>query len=255
MSDQNIPQISQLLSQSKLSATSQGIIINNLSGNQAGLLGATGTRVEDLNEDDVTLVAYVLDESSSMHDYRIDVIEGFNVNLVQALRDSKLDDSVIMTLWKFSSSPSLVYNYRPLANVVDIDSSTYVPSGSTALYDAVLDAMSGMMTYSQQLRTQGLTCRGILSVISDGENNNSHHSASEVRKVAEDMLREEIFNLIFYAFGPQGASEAANMGFPTVMKTGQTGSEFRRAMGTHSKSIIRTSQTKVTTSGSGFFNP
>lgn len=250
----NINSVNSLLSGSGLSYKSQSIIIDNLSGNTQGLLGTTGVGVDDLNEDDVTLFAMVVDQSSSMGRFTTDVIEAYNQDLLEAMRESKLEDSVIMSLWTFNSQVSLIHSYKPLGDVVDLNDTTYVPGGTTALYDAVLNAMTGLAAYAQTLQNSGVTCRGILVVISDGEDNMSVNTASKVETVAKDLLDQEIFNLGFYAFGTEGKPEAAKMGFTSVFETGKTKSEIRRGLGTVSKSIIRASQTKIVSTGGNFFS-
>ena len=101
----------------------------------------------------------------------------------------------------------------------------------------------------------GVTVRGILVVVSDGENNNSRNSLANVQQVSKAMLNEEIFTLAFFAFGPEGRGEAGRMGFPSVMETGNSGSEMRRALQVVSKSTIRASQNQINASGANFFNP
>lgn len=256
MSDKNVPNVQSLgdlLSGSGISQNSQSIIIDNLDGNV--LAGAGGTPIGQLLEDDVTVVTMIVDKSSSMSPHRQAVIEGFN-QMLRAIKGSKLEDSVIMSLWFFNQRSELVFDNRPVADVPDLDSNAYVPSGTTALFDTTLSGMTGNLAYVSDLRQNGVSARGIVVVISDGEDNESTASAAKVKTVAEDMLAQEIFTLSFYAFGFNGKNVADQMGFPNLLETGDTDSELRRGLETVSKSIIRASQTQIdpNASGTNFFS-
>jgi len=183
------------------------------------------------------------------------VIDGYN-QMLRAIRDSKLEDSVILSLWTFNQKSELVFNNRPVSNVYDLDSQKYVPSGSTALFDAALDGMTGNLSYVTDLRNNGMSARGIVVVVSDGEDNESKATAAKIKTVAEDMLAQEIFTLAFFAFGFHGEPVAKSMGFNNILQTGNTDTELRRGLETVSKSIIRASQTQINPNASqtNFFN-
>lgn len=254
MNDNSVPNITDLqglLKDAGLSQTSLSVIIDNLDGNQAALLGTTGLNVNDIFVDDQTVIVFVIDVSGSMERYRDALIDGFN-GIKRALRDSKLEDSVVASVWFFNSKPQLVHNFRPLADVVELDRNNCQPNGTTALYDATLNAMTGLVAYVTDLQNNGVTAKGIVVVISDGEDNSSNSTTAKIQVVAQDMLDSEIFTLAFFAFGYNGEPVARAMGFNNVMQTGNTDSELRRALGTISKSIIRASQTKIGTSQNFF---
>ena len=258
MSDQNnstpnVQSLKSLLSGSGISQNSQSIIIDNLQGNNQVLAGAGGTPIGQLLEDDVTVVTLIVDMSSSMAMHEKGVIDGFN-QMLKAIRDSKLEDSVLMSLWTFNQQPNLVFDNRPIANVPDLNDRSYVPNGSTALYDTALNGMTGNISYVTDLRNNGVTARGIVIVISDGEDNESSATPAKLKSVAQDMVNQEIFTLAFFAFGFHGEPVAKSMGFESILETGKTEHEMREALNTVSKSIIRNSQTQISASGTNFFN-
>lgn len=241
--------------QDGMSQQSVDLMIQNLDGGAA--LGCVGAQVDDLNTDDVTLLVTIIDQSSSMDTVRDDVIDAFN-HMTRALNDSKASDSILMSCWTFSDRPQLVFDYTPINRVADLTRQTYDPDGATALYDAVLDGFTGIVAYGQELRNNGIRTRCIVVVISDGDDNVSKQTEAAVRTVADDLIRQEIYTLAYVGLGDAKFFKpmAARMGFPNVLTVSSTASDVRKALNMVSGSVIRASQTTVTTGGGNtFFGP
>jgi hypothetical protein len=190
-----------------------------------------------------------------MNTVREDVIDAFN-QLTRALSDSKNSDSILMSAWVFSDSTELMFSYTPVDKVKDLTKQDYIPSGATALYDATLDGLTGIVGYGQDLRNNGIRTRCIVVVISDGADNVSQNTASAVRTVAQDLIRQEFYTLAFVGLGDEKTFKqiADSMGFPAVMTTQNTPGEIRRTLNLISGSIIRTSQSVVRSNNNDFFN-
>lgn len=237
-----------------LSMNAAGILVNNL--NPVTMMGATGAAIDDLAGDEVTLFGVVIDATGSMSPYRTDVIAGYN-DMLQALRDSKAADSILMSTILFNTSSTLRHGYLSLQDVPNLDQNSYNPDSATALYDATLDAFTGIVAYGQQLRNGGIRTKCVIVVISDGEDNASRHATEAgVRTVALDLQNQEIYQLAFVYFGNNGQVVAQQMGFPAnnVFNTTASPSEIRRALGTVSKSVIRASQTTIGGQSGSFFS-
>lgn len=234
-----------------LSKAATEILVNNL--NATNIAGATGATVDELAGDQVTLFVEVLDATGSMFDNRDAVIKAYNEQL-EALKGSKAADSILMSTWTFNEQSVLSHGYLALNNVPKLDHSSYDPQGNTALYDAVLDAFTGVVAYGQSLRDAGINLKIVVVVISDGEDNSSKNSANKVKTVAKELLNQEC-TLAFVAFGLNGKSVATKIGFPVANVLDETSdpSGWRRALGTVSKSVIRASQTVVGKTGSQSF--
>ncbi|HRE47569.1 MAG TPA: vWA domain-containing protein [Aggregatilineales bacterium] len=254
MTSQNLHSLFQNAQSNGLSRQSVDLLVQNLDG-QTGL-GCVGAQVDDLNTDDVTLLAVLLDESGSMDSVRNDVIDAFN-QMMRALHDSKAKDSILVSAWKFANSPSLLFNYTPIDNVKDLTAQDYTPNGGTALYDATMDSFTGIVGYGQDLRNNGIRTRCIVVVVTDGGDNSSGHSAASVRTVALDLLRQEYYSLAFVGFGdePMFTQIAQAMGFPSLMTAGTGAKEIRKALNLVSGSIIKASQAKIQPTGNNFFTP
>jgi hypothetical protein len=81
---------------------------------------------------------FVLDESGSMNDQRATVISGFNEQL-DSMRNEEIREGIqyLVSLIKFNENVTVLYKDLPLNQVPKLTEATYVPSGWTALYDAI----------------------------------------------------------------------------------------------------------------------
>jgi uncharacterized protein YegL len=240
--------------QSGLSHQSIDLMVQNLDG-QAGL-GCVGAQVDDLNTDDVTLLTILVDSSGSMGGVRAEVVDAFN-QMCRALSDSKAKDSILMSAWTFNDKPKLLFSYTPIDSVKDLTATQYHPDGATSLYDAVMDGFTGIIGYGQDLRNNGIRTRCIVVVISDGADNSSGHTASAVKTVAQDLIRQEFYTLAFVGLGDPNTFKqiAGEMGFNETLTIGNTASEIRRALNMISGSVIKTSQGMINPNSNSFFNP
>jgi len=235
-----------------MSQASVGLMVNNLNANT--MLGAQGASADDLAGDQVTLFVEIIDKSGSMGVVQDTVIHAYNEQ-VRALKASKMADSILMSTWTFSTRSELLHGYLPLDSVPDLSRAVYSPDDLTALYDAILDAFTSVVAYAQTLIDAGIQVKVVVVVLTDGQNNASRHSAAAVATIAADLLKKEYYTLALVAFGVDGLDIAREIGFPTanVMDEDTDASSIRRALGTISTSVIRTSQTLVGAQGSQSF--
>jgi hypothetical protein len=239
--------------QKGLSQAATEILIQNLT--PATLAGTQGAGYEVLGGDKAFLFVPVLDMTGSMSPFCRDVIDAYN-NMLTALKGSKQVDAILMASWTFNTQSYLLHGYTPLEFAPLLDENHYEPNDQTALYDAVLDAITGVVAYGQELRNQGARTRITLIVFTDGQDNTSRNSAKKVRKIVEELLPLEIYTFAVVGFGTGVARKVAqDLGFPNVLETNADTFSIRRALETVSQSMIRASCTTVTgTAKSGFFS-
>lgn len=75
---------------------------------------------------------FILDRSGSMQQCREDTIGGYN-----AFIEAQKDLGGTMTLYLFDHEIHTVYEKKDIAEVEPLTSNSFVPRGSTALYDAI----------------------------------------------------------------------------------------------------------------------
>lgn len=143
-------------------------------------------KVKELTDRNVDIVV-VLDESGSMGSIKSDVIGSFN----QFLKTQKEDgDDAFITLVKFNDSVTRVIERDVLSKAAEINDKTYTPCGTTALYDAIANAISFVASKNTNNKV-------IVAIITDGYENSSKESTKaqiqNLIKAKEDLGWEFVF--------------------------------------------------------------
>jgi hypothetical protein len=234
-----------------LGAAAEDALVANL--DETVLLGCVGLGADDLGAADATLVSVVIDRSSSMSPHQRAVIDAYNT-MQKALAGAKAASAILTTTWAFSDSLSLVSGFEAVGTKPPLSTATYRPSGGTAMYDAILAAMTGLVSYGQALWDGGVPTRRVLFVLSDGEDNSSKASAAQVASAADALVRDEAYTLAFAGFGSQDLARIAkSIGFPNAISAAATPSEIRAVFRQVSQSVIRVSQGAAPMGTAGFF--
>lgn len=247
--------------QGMLSAQSSALLAGDLGG--MVIAGAAGMNAEDIQASDVTLITLVLDASSSIHDSNLEqaVVDGEKL-LLDAFAGAREKDSVLVALWTFQSSATVVHGYLPADDATRLEvGKSYRTGGCTHLYDTFIESCAANVAYAQKLRDAGTPTRSILVIVTDGEDVGSRRPARACRKLAEDLLRSEQFILAFVGVG-KGADfkkVAASMGIPdgcVLVQQQANPSAVRAAFQLVSRSAVRASQGRIQPGvAAGFFTP
>lgn len=217
------------------------------------LLGCVGLSADELDSPDATLVSIVLDMSGSMAPHQKAVVDAYN-QMLRAFSGAKSSTAILASAWAFSDKPALLSSYEPTPRKPPLCSAVYRPNGMTALHDAILGALTGLVAYGQRLWDEGVPTKRILFVLSDGDDNASKATAPEVRSALAALARDEAYTLAYAGFGGDQAGQAARLGFPNVVSVGATDKDLRRLFGQLSQSVLRVSQGTGSLAG-GFFAP
>src|SRR6476469_10944750 len=95
-------------------------------------------------EDQTTLVVFLLDRTGSMSIVKAETIESFNdyVGGLQEPMDGSNPDDILFTLLQFDSvSLDKVYIAKPVKEVPFLTDETYVPRANTPLIEAATDTI------------------------------------------------------------------------------------------------------------------
>lgn len=118
-------------------------------------------------------VFFLLDRSGSMSQIESDVIGGFNSFVDDQRREA---GECQLTLIQFDSHDTheVVFDAVPIGEVGPLDQSTFVPRGSTPLYDAMGHAIADATIRAEKRRNAGAPAEEILFVtFTDGLENSS----------------------------------------------------------------------------------
>ena len=126
-----------------------------------------------LGATEYSLVNILVDESSSVSSFKKELDDCLKV-IVDACKKHPRSGNLLARVATFSSRG--VAEIHGFNNIGNIDTSKYdvMPSGSTPLYDATLDAIDTTGSFAKTLTDQDYFANGIFFVITDGEENCSH---------------------------------------------------------------------------------
>jgi len=130
----------------------------------------------------LTEIICIIDKSGSMGGIASDAIGGFNTFLQnQRAEEGEARMSVVL----FDTTQQIVCMSEDVNKVKELDRSTYVPNGMTALYDAVGMTLTQAETIYARTVDDQRPEKVIIAILTDGEENSSRH-----------YKRAAIFNLI-----------------------------------------------------------
>jgi hypothetical protein len=133
----------------------------------------------------LTEIAFILDRSGSMQSQLEAAITGFN----SFLHDQRqTPGEARFTLALFDDRYELPCNSIPISEVTDLDTTTFVPRGSTALLDAIgrtIDELGAKLATTPEALRPGQV---IVAILTDGLENASQHYTH--RQIADRIAHQ-----------------------------------------------------------------
>jgi len=208
--------------------------------------------IEDLESERQTLVNILIDASSSMNQYEMVMGSCLN-NFKQAIANSKERDEMLIAKTVFASNVDH-HGYQ----LIDDFDTDYSAGGTTALYDAIVEAQQRLLNekqngYMQTLDNNGIRTKAVIAIFSDGYDNNSKSSLSEARKALNYLQSKEII-VAFIAFGDGAKGIANDLGInpENIREFDASESELRKIFMILSKSAISASKSAGVSNGAFF---
>lgn len=219
------------------------------------LQGALGMSAGEIPATEVTLVSIMIDDSVSMEPMEDEARSALTL-MKQALGGSKNAPGVMMAAWTFDPQP--IHGFQSLLNVPDLDANTYrAHRSNTPLYDGTLRMLAAVLAKTQEFASNGVPVRSVSVIVTDGANNASKHSATNVATVVADLERSEMHLVLFIGID-DGDTDFLQVGremgiHPDRIKTVKDSPhELRQAIHAASQSALQVSQTAGTISQVGF---
>lgn len=159
---------------------------------------------------DATEVVVVLDKSGSMHRVVDDTIGGFN----QFLQDQKdAEEEKNLTLIQFNHCYDVLYEGKPIGDCEPLTRSTYSPSGTTALLDAVACGIINTGRRLEEMSEESRPDKVIFVVITDGyENASKEHTRDQVREMVKHQTEKYSWVFLYLAANVDAFSESSKLG-------------------------------------------
>jgi len=156
-----------------------------------GHFGFSAAKIDDLGASEYTLVTVLIDESGSTSGFRTDM-ENCLKEIVRACKYSPRADNLLLRFCVFDDKFKEHHGFKPLDKINPDDYNGILNSGgSTALYDASKAVIEASAVYGKQLQGADFTTNAILFVITDGCDNVSTLTQTEVKKALLDAISQE----------------------------------------------------------------
>jgi hypothetical protein len=244
----NIANIQNLLNSAQddgIITTSSAQALNlNIKDIGTAIVAGMGIDVGQVQTSAVTLVSVLMDDSGSVAGFANLMVEGYN-NAIDAQQESKQKDSIV---WHSRALSGQVYTpYVDLINVPRLALGVFDPSlGHTPLYDQTLVLLGTVIAKAQEFADEGISCRSITLIVTDGEDNSSRRAgAKDVATVVQDMIRQERHIVTGMGVGSSKFQQVfRNMGLQDqwILTTKSTKHEMRQAWNIWSQSAVSVSQ-------------
>lgn len=224
---------------------------------------ALGVSVDDVKASEVTLFTSLIDDSGSIRFISGNteaVRDGHNL-VVDSLGKTKQKDGILAMCTYMNDG--LLYPYTHVEKATRMDTGNYDPSGDTPLYDKAVEVLASVIAKCQEFLDNGIPCRTVTAIISDGADSGSRKRAADVKEIVTEMLRAE--NHIIAGMGINDGSTDFTAVFTKmgirkewILTPKNSPSEIRRAFNMLSQSAVRASQAGKTfsqTAMGGFAAP
>jgi hypothetical protein len=182
------------------------------------------------NEDIPTEIVCILDRSGSMSSIREDTIGSFNT----FLKDQQLlPGKATLTLMIFDHEYEIIHNNTNINCVEPLTNKTYIPRGSTALYDAI-----GIAISKAESRVEcGKPNKVLVTIITDGEENSSkEYNKCQIMKLIEKCKSKYGWEFLYLSASPSAFTDGASIGVSTnnIFHFQPTGKGVRGMMASYS---------------------
>jgi len=182
-------------------------------------------RVFTVKDEIPTEIVCILDRSGSMGSICNDAIGGFNSFLKE---QKELPGKATFTLILFDHEYEVKCNGIDIKEVTPLNNRTYVPRGSTALYDAIGRAICNAESRIDKCNPK--KSRVLVSILTDGEENSSkEYDKCKILSMIQKCRDKYGWEFIYLSASPSAFSDAEKIGIRVgrVMQFSHTGSGIR----------------------------
>ncbi len=149
-------------------------------------------------------IIVVIDKSGSMEVIAETVISGFNEFLQS---QNRISDESTMTLIEFSDEIQVLFSNRRIPDVPELSQESYMPSGMTALNDAIGEAVE-----------HNCTNQTLVVIITDGmENASTKYTSDEIQRLIQQRTSEG-WRFIYLCNNMQTALGGASCGIASATR-------------------------------------
>lgn len=156
-------------------------------------------------------IIFVIDESGSMQGSNSDVIGGFNSFIERQKTENT--GKITVSLYKFNDLVTRVISNKPASKIKNLTNVDYMPSGFTALYDAIGQAIHETDKSISALPETERPDKVMVVIITDGEENGfKEFSATAVKSSISKHEKLLFWSFIFLGSGLESFKDAEALG-------------------------------------------
>jgi len=156
-------------------------------------------------------IVFIIDESGSMQGSNSDVIGGFNSFIERQQNENK--GKITVSLYKFNDVVTRIIANKPASKIKNLTNDDYCPSGFTALYDAIGQAIHETDKHLSAQPEKERPDKVMVVIITDGQENASKEfSATAIKSTItthEELLQ---WSFIFLGSGLSDFKDAEALG-------------------------------------------
>jgi len=157
----------------------------------------------------LTELVFIMDRSGSMSGLEKDCVGGFN-SMIK--KQKKEDGECLVTTVLFNNNDTILHDRVSLKDIKQMKEDDYVPSGCTALIDALGNSIRHISDVHRYIRKEDMPEHTIFVITTDGlENASKKYSSDEVKKMVEQK-KEEGWEFIFLAANIDAVETAKKYG-------------------------------------------
>lgn len=163
---------------------------------------------------DYTKIVFIVDRSGSMSSIATDMIGGYN----RFIEDQKKlnHGTCDVSFYQFNEGYEKIYENTPVAFVKNLDRETFVPQGSTALYDAIGRTILAVGKQLEKLAESERPDKVLIAIITDGyENASQEFTAEKVKKMIEEQTNKYSWVFTYIGANQDAWSVGQNIGIGT----------------------------------------
>ena len=158
----------------------------------------------------LTELVFILDRSGSMSGLEGDTIGGFNSMIKKQKQEA--GEAYVSTVL-FDHESEVIHDRIPLERISPMTEKEYFTRGSTALLDAVGNAIRHVGNIHKYAREEDRPEKTLFVITTDGMENASHtYTYEKVRKMIEEKKEKDGWEFIFLGANIDAAKEAARFG-------------------------------------------
>ena len=161
------------------------------------------------NDHDTTEIAFILDRSGSMDSVTESAISGFN----QFLREQQKDEGAArLTLVLFDDEILVPADNLPICELIQLDTNSYVPRGSTALLDAIGKTIKRFRKRIKNTAKKNRPDNIIFAILTDGfENSSRKYSWDKISKMIRKRTKKDGWEFLFLGANQDAIATAAKI--------------------------------------------